>query len=778
MNLKQWFKTKTALAIALAGFLLAALLPVQNGAEKTAYAAEDIESALYNYEYYVKANDDVAKALNSDPDAMYNHWLNCGMAEGRNASMVFNAKYYLEVNPEVAAMVGNDYVAAYNHFVTTGIYQGLESSPVFDVNYYLENNTDVANAFNNDKVMAAIHFNTSAIAEGRSGSGNFDYTVYSYCNTDVAELYGDDVIGYYIHYINHGRAEGRTGGFSSNGGSGSTGGAGSSIDRSAASYRIFDVAFYLEQYPGLAGSVGTDPDALYKYWLETGISLGQTASPVIIPEEYRLLNADVADAFAGDDAATIRHFLNSGIYEGRTASYEFDYTIYAYCNTDVASEFDEDIVGYYWHYVNHGKVENRTAVAVIHIHEYDEHYVCKTCDYEYYTKGLSYRLNSKGTYYIVSGIGTATGKKLIIPRTYEGLPVREIANYAFKGVTSVKELLIPSTIQVIGEGAFKECSNLEMIRYNAVNCAALGRFGAFTKAGQEGKGITVIIGSEVPKLPENLFYTRSATVDDESISIVKVIFNGSNVTEIGQNAFYNCKKLTELEIPEGVTKIGRFAFMHCGLKSVVIPTTVKNIGIDAFESCSDLETVQYNAKECERVYDNQLAATSAFQYAGNNSGGIKVIIGSEVTNIPDYLFSQDNNVTEIVFEGNNVIEIGYNAFYKAKLTKIDIPAGVVIKSSAFYCCTNLADVNISENVEIGTEVFYGCSKLTNVTISKGVKRIGEKAFANCTSLTSVALAEPTGWKIQFHSTEMTGLDNPATAAEYLRSTHTGTWIRE
>jgi len=186
--------------------------PIQAQAAVTESQRTAIESCLYNAEYYEKANDDVAVALKHDDEAMYQHWLNYGMAEGRNASMVFNAKYYLEKNPDVAAEVGEDYVAAYEHFVTTGLLEGRESSPVFSVKYYLEANTDVAQAFNGDYVSAAKHFNENAIAEGRSGSGNFDYTVYRSCNKDVEELYGEYIEGYYIHYINHGRAEGRTGG--------------------------------------------------------------------------------------------------------------------------------------------------------------------------------------------------------------------------------------------------------------------------------------------------------------------------------------------------------------------------------------------------------------------------------------------------------------------------------------------------------------------------------------------------------------------------------------
>jgi len=336
------------------------IAPVQAYAAVDATIRESMEESLYNAEYYAKANEDVAVALGYDDEAMYNHWINYGKAEGRNASMVFNAKYYLEVNPDVAAVVGEDYVAAYEHFVNTGLLEGRESSPVFNVKYYLWANQDVAQNFNGDYVSAAKHFNENAIAEGRSGSGNFDYTVYRACNTDVEDLYGDYTEGYYIHYINHGRAEGRTSGLAG----GNTGDS-AVIDRNAASYRIFDKEFYLEQYPELVQIVGQDADALYLYWLEQGIAQGQTASPVIVPKEYLELNADVAEVFGDDFTAALRHFLSDGIFEGRTGSREFDYTIYAYCNTDVAKEFKEDYVGYYWHYINHGKAENRTAAVFI-----------------------------------------------------------------------------------------------------------------------------------------------------------------------------------------------------------------------------------------------------------------------------------------------------------------------------------------------------------------------------------------------------------------------------
>ena len=137
------------------------------------------------------------------------------------------------------------------------------------------------------------------------------------------------------------------------------------IDKNANSYRIFDAEFYLENYPELAQSVGTEKDALYTYWLEEGIALGQSASPVFDPVEYLSINEDVAEAVGQDYEAAANHFFHDGIEEGRSGSREFDYTVYKDCNTDVVEEFGEDIVGYYFHYVNYGRAENRTATLVM-----------------------------------------------------------------------------------------------------------------------------------------------------------------------------------------------------------------------------------------------------------------------------------------------------------------------------------------------------------------------------------------------------------------------------
>ena len=64
-----------------------------------------------------------------------------------------------------------------------------------------------------------------------------------------------------------------------------------------------------------------------------------------------------------------------------------------------------------------------------------------------------------------------------------------------------------------------------------------------------------------------------------------------SVTSIGFQAFYRCKSLTSITIPNSVTSIETYAFMYSGLTSVIIPNSVISIGTEAFRDCTSLKSV-------------------------------------------------------------------------------------------------------------------------------------------------------------------------------------------
>ena len=166
-----------------------------------------------------------------------------------------------------------------------------------------------------------------------------------------------------------------------------------------------------------------------------------------------------------------------------------------------------------------------------------------------------------------------------------------------------------------------------------------------------------------------------------------VLYNGAiyTVTAIKYNAFWNCRELTSIIIPNSVLAIEYLAFGNCSsLKKIEIPNSVVGIGTGAFAGCSSLTSIT---------------------------------IPNGVTEISQDMFDGCSSLTSVTMS-NSVTNIGIAAFYNCvNLTSITIPNSVTgINESAFENCTSLTSITIPSSVEyIFYKAFYGCSNLTAVT---------------------------------------------------------------
>lgn len=122
---------------------------------------------------------------------------------------IFDADYYGAKYSDVAEAFGDDEEALYNHYVNYGIYEGRIGSEAFNVISYRENYADLNAAFGNDWKSYADHYLTQGLAEGRDSGGIFDAVSYANRYNDLKEAFGYDVTKLWDHYNQFGVHEGR-----------------------------------------------------------------------------------------------------------------------------------------------------------------------------------------------------------------------------------------------------------------------------------------------------------------------------------------------------------------------------------------------------------------------------------------------------------------------------------------------------------------------------------------------------------------------------------------
>ena len=366
-----------------------------------------------------------------------------------------------------------------------------------------------------------------------------------------------------------------------------------------------------------------------------------------------------------------------------------------------------------------------------------------------------------------------------------------IGSGAFNGCTSLAGVTIPTSVRYIGDSAFSGCESLTSItipesvtsigKYTFYGCSSLRNiiidndkvtFDSYdnnwgTRFSADNLSVTFM------KNPGNYAFYRCTRLTSITIS--------TSVTSIGDSAFNGCSRLTSITIPENVTSIGESAFSGCSsLTSITIPASVTSIGNRAFSSCISLTSITVDAgnpnytSEGGILYNIEKTIILTFPSASGS-----IVIPAGVTSIGGGAFSGCSNLATVTFaEGSQLEIISNRAFYQCKsLTSITIPASVTtIGDRMFTGCTSLTSIKVDENnphyagegeilynkeknvviaypaasgtvtiparvTAIGNSAFYDCTSLTTVTFSEGslLETISNYAFSYCTSLTSITI---------------------------------------
>ena len=185
------------------------------------------------------------------------------------------------------------------------------------------------------------------------------------------------------------------------------------------------------------------------------------------------------------------------------------------------------------------------------------------------------------------------------------------------------------------------------------------------------------------------------------------------------NAFWYCKMLTDVTIPQGVSFIGEHAFSGCKkLIRIAIPRSVINIGDGAFYNCDNLKSIVVDIHNPQ--YDSRDNCNAIIESHNNT-----LIVACQNTRIP-----------------NGVMSIRRSAFsIENTPSDITIPDSVTnLPDGTFQYCHTLSSVTIQNGVKsIGKEAFSSCLNITNIVIPNSVTTIGEQAFEGCDKLISITI---------------------------------------
>lgn len=300
---------------------------------RCAYATTTVFGAgyerVFDLNYYIKNNPDVAKAFGGNTEAIFAHFVNNGEVEGRQAIANFNVASYRARYADLRSAFGNNLKAYYDHYringyaegrVATGstelqnpttVYNGVDYKLVYDYNYYINKYPDIKAAFNGDENATLRHFVECGMNEGRQGKASFNVAAYRANYADLRSAFGRNLKAYYMHYIGSGYREGRK---------------------------------------ATGNGVLKNPVTVYN---------GVDYSLVYDYNYYISKYSDLKAAFYGDDTAALRHFVECGMNEGRQAKDSFNVKKYKNRYNDLQNAFGNDLKSYYMHYIGSGYKEGR-----------------------------------------------------------------------------------------------------------------------------------------------------------------------------------------------------------------------------------------------------------------------------------------------------------------------------------------------------------------------------------------------------------------------------------
>ena len=190
--------------------------------------------------------------------------------------------------------------------------------------------------------------------------------------------------------------------------------------------------------------------------------------------------------------------------------------------------------------------------------------------------------------------------------------------------------------------------------------------------------------------------------------------------------YANRGEIITIELPDGLTKIGAYAFQGCDIQSISLPSSLQSLGTGAFYGCANLTEVAL--PDAIDTIPNKAFMDCSSLTKVTGSAGVNVI--------GDYAFNSCTNFQTLSVKWGRYPKIGNYAFAGSGLKSI------IINPNSSDATGKENSTNVIYIPSVGDYAFYKCSSLTNVDFTY-INAIGEAGFSKCTKLTTLAFMAST-----------------------------------
>ena len=246
------------------------------------------------------------------------------------------------------------------------------------------------------------------------------------------------------------------------------------------------------------------------------------------------------------------------------------------------------------------------------------------------------------------------------------------------------------------------------------------------------------------------------------------------MTYIGTYAFYGCTKLQKVVIPEGVTEAGLAAFCNCmAVKSYTFPSTLKSVGNGMFANNYSIREIISNGIVPPDMNQNALPKGAMFKvdvyvpegsieayeaawgttyytfHNPKNACGANLLWSYDAGTHALTLYKSDPSKPATMTNFVNISDHPeyFNTpnapwyQYHDEIVSISLPEGLTnIGTMAFVNCSTVVDVEIPSSVVTIEDLAFGyCHAIPHMELPEGLQYIGKKAFAACTVLDTIGI---------------------------------------